>query len=110
METAARLFMRSVLFFVYGADDEVKDRKISASTRKLFGFVGLTFFLVLAALGTGGFYFFKIEQANLLKEDVAKTVETVLVTRAAEKTYLQFFKAEQKQEFETKAGDVKGLV
>ncbi|MFZ0929683.1 MAG: methyl-accepting chemotaxis protein [Syntrophobacteraceae bacterium] len=76
--------------------------------KKLFSFVALTIFLVLAALGTGGFYFFKIEQANLLKEDVAKTVETVLVTRAAEKTYLQFFKAEQKQEFETKAGDVRG--
>ncbi len=76
--------------------------------KKLFSFVALTIFLVLAALGTGGFYFFKIEQSNLLREDVAKTVETVLVTRAAEKTYLQFFKAEQKQEFETKAGDVRG--
>jgi methyl-accepting chemotaxis protein len=76
--------------------------------KKLFSFVALTIFLVLTALGTGGFYFFEIEQANLLKEDVAKTVETVLVTRAAEKTYLQFFKAEQKQEFETKAGDVRG--
>jgi methyl-accepting chemotaxis protein len=76
--------------------------------KKLFAFVGLTSFLVLAALGTGGFYFSEIERANLLKEDVAKAVEMVLVTRAAEKTYLQFFKAEQKQEFETKAGDVSG--
>ncbi len=76
--------------------------------KKLFGFVGLTSILVLAALGTGGFFFSQIEQANLMKEDVAKTVEMVLVTRAAEKTYLQFFKAEQKQEFETKAGEVKG--
>ena len=74
--------------------------------KKLFSFAGLTSLLVLAALGTGGFYFFKIVNANLLKEDVAKTVETVLVTRAAEKTYLQFFKAEQKHEFGTKAGEV----
>ncbi|MFZ0929680.1 MAG: methyl-accepting chemotaxis protein [Syntrophobacteraceae bacterium] len=74
--------------------------------KKLFGFAGLTSLLVLAALGTGGFYFFKIENANLLKEDVAKTVETVLVTRAAEKTYLQFFRAEQKREFEEKAQKV----
>ncbi|MGO9019355.1 MAG: methyl-accepting chemotaxis protein [Syntrophobacteraceae bacterium] len=74
--------------------------------KKLFGFAGLTSLLVLAALGTGGFYFFKIENANLLKEDVAKTAETVLVTRAAEKTYLQFFRAEQKHEFEEKAQKV----
>ena len=83
-------------------------KKNISLNKKVFGFVGLTFFLMLAALGTGGFYFFQIEQANLLKEDVAKTVEMVLVTRAAEKTYLQFFKAEQKQEFEAKAGDVNG--
>ncbi len=76
--------------------------------RKLFGFVGLTSLLVLAALGTGGFYFFQIEQANLLKEDVSKTVEIVLETRAAEKTYLQFFKAEQKQAFKEKAEKVRG--
>ncbi len=76
--------------------------------KKLFGFVGLTSFLVLSALGAGVFFFSQIEQANLMKEDVAKTVEKVLVTRAAEKTYLQFFKAEQKKEFETKTGEVKG--
>ena len=76
--------------------------------KKLFGFVVLTSFLVLAAMGTGVFFFSQIEQANLMKEDVAKTVEKVLVTRAAEKTYLQFFKAEQKQEFEIKAREVVG--
>ena len=75
--------------------------------KKLFSFAGLTSLLVLAALGTGGFYFFKIVNANLLKEDVAKTVETVLVTRAAEKTYLQFFRAELKQQFEEKAQKVR---
>jgi methyl-accepting chemotaxis protein len=77
-------------------------------SKKLFGFVGLTSFLVLSALGAGVFFFSQIEQAGLVKEDVAKTVEKVLVTRAAEKTYLQFFKAEQKQVFETKAGEVGG--
>src|SRR5208282_662323 len=75
--------------------------------KKLFGFAGLTSLLVLAALGTGGFYFFQIENANLLKEKVAKTVETVLETRGAEKTYLQFFRAELKQEFEEKARKVR---
>jgi methyl-accepting chemotaxis protein len=77
-------------------------------SKKLFGFVGLTSVLVLCALGAGVFFFLQIEQSGLIKEDVAKSVERVLVTRAAEKTYLQFFKAEQKQEFETKAGEVKG--
>ncbi|MGO9555450.1 MAG: methyl-accepting chemotaxis protein [Syntrophobacteraceae bacterium] len=76
--------------------------------KKLFGFVGLTSFLVLSALGAGGFFFSRIEQAGLVKEDVAKTVEKVLATRAAEKTYFQFFKAEQKQDFERKAGEVGG--
>jgi methyl-accepting chemotaxis protein len=76
-------------------------------SKKLFGFAGLTSLLVLAALGTGGFYFFQIENANLLKEKVAKTVETVLETRGAEKTYLQFFRAELKQEFEEKARKVR---
>lgn len=76
--------------------------------KKLFAFTGLTSLLVLAALGTGAFYFLQIERSNLLKEDVAKTVETMLVTRAAEKTYLQFFKAEEKKEFQTQAQKVTG--
>ena len=75
--------------------------------KKLFGFAGLTFLLVLAALGTGGYNFLQIERANLLKEEVAQTVETVLLTRTAEKTYLQFFKPEQKQEFAEKSQNVK---
>jgi methyl-accepting chemotaxis protein len=76
--------------------------------KKLFGFVGLTSVLVLSALGAGIYFFSQIEQANLMEKGVAKSVERVLVTRAAEKTYLQFFKAELKQEFEIKAGEVKG--
>ncbi len=75
--------------------------------KKLFGFAGLTSLLVLAALGTGGYNFLQIERANLLKEEVAQTVETVLLTRTAEKTYLQFFKPEQKQEFAEKSQNVK---
>ncbi len=77
-------------------------------SKKLFGFVGVTSILVLSALGAGVFFFSQIEQAGLMKENVAAAVKMVLVTRAAEKTYLEFFKAEQKQEFETKAGQVKG--
>ncbi len=99
--------MRSVLFSNMERAMTSKARAVSLN-KKLFGFVGLTSFLVLSALGAGGFFFSKIEQAGLVKEDVAKTVEKVLVTRAAEKTYLQFFKAEQKHEFETKAGEVVG--
>jgi len=76
--------------------------------KKLFAFTVLTSLLVLAALGTGAFYFLQIERSNLLKEDVAKTVETMLVTRGAEKTYLQFFKAEEKKEFQTQAQKVTG--
>ena len=59
--------------------------------KKLFGFAGLTSLLVLAALGTGGFYFFQIENANLLKEKVAKTVETVLETRGGGKNLFAVF-------------------
>jgi len=83
----------------------LKTRPVSLN-KKLFGFVGLTSFLVLAALGAGVFFFSQIEQASLVKEDVATAVKMVLVTRAAEKTYMQFFKPEQKQGFEKKAGEV----
>ena len=83
--------------------------KNASVNKKLFAFAGLTSLLVLAALGTGALYFLQIERANLLKEDVAKTVQTMLVTRGAEKTYLQFFKAEQKNEFEKQAKKVKAF-
>ncbi|MGA2936011.1 MAG: hypothetical protein ABSF52_02790 [Syntrophobacteraceae bacterium] len=51
--------------------------------KKLFGFVGLATFLVFSALGAGIFFFSQIEQAGLVKEKVAKTVEKVLVALAA---------------------------
>jgi len=85
----------------------VKIRSASISlNKKLFGFVALTSFLVLAALGVGFYYYSHIEQANLMKENVGKTVEKMLVTRGAEKTYLQFFTAELKSEFGARAAEV----
>lgn len=70
---------------------------------KLFTFVGITSLLVLAAAGAGFYYYSNIEAANLMKEEVSKTVEKVLETRVAEKTFLQFYKAEFKTKFSEKA-------
>ncbi len=85
----------------------MKLRSASISlNKKLFGFVALTSFLVLAALGVGLYYYSNIEQANLMKENVGKTVEKMLATRGAEKTYLQFFTAELKSEFGARAAEV----
>ena len=85
----------------------MKLRSASISlNKKLFGFVALTSFLVLAALGVGLYYYSHIEQANLMKENVGKTVEKMLATRGAEKTYFQFFTAELKSEFGARAAEV----
>ena len=88
-----------------GVGDEARSASISLN-KKLFGFVALTSFLVLAALGVGFYYYSHIEQANLMKENVGKTVEKTPVTRGAEKTYLQFFTAELKSEFGARAAEV----
>jgi len=79
--------------------------KISLN-KKLYGFVGIASFLVLAVVGTGVFYFSRIEVANLLKNDVNTVVEKVLATRVAEKTYLQFQTAELKKQFDEMTRDV----
>ncbi len=78
--------------------------------KKLFAFVALSSFLVVSAVGVGLYYYSKVEEANFMKEDVAKTVEKVLVTRVAEKTFLQFYTPELKSRFIEKAEQVdKGL-
>jgi methyl-accepting chemotaxis protein len=79
--------------------------KISLN-KKLFGFVGVASFLVLAVVGTGVFYYSRIELANLLKNDVNTIVDKVLATRVAEKTYLQFYTAELKKQFDEMTRDV----
>ena len=79
--------------------------KISLN-KKLYGFVGIASFLVLAVVGTGVLYYSRIEVANLIKNDVNTIVEKVLATRVAEKTYLQFYTAELKNQFDEMTRDV----
>jgi methyl-accepting chemotaxis protein len=74
--------------------------------KKLYGFVGIASLLVLAVVGTGVFYYLRIEMANLIKNDVNTVVEKVLVTRVTEKTYLQFYTAELKKQFDEMTRDV----
>ncbi len=74
--------------------------------KKLFSFVGIASFLVLAVVGTGVFYYSRIELADLIKNDVNTIVEKVLATRVAEKTYLQFYTAELKKQFDEMTRDV----
>jgi methyl-accepting chemotaxis protein len=73
---------------------------------KLYGFVGIATFLVLAVVGTGVFYYSRTEVANLIKNDVNTIVEKVLATRVAEKTYLQFYTDELKRQFDEMTRDV----
>ena len=79
--------------------------KISLN-KKLYGFVGIASFLVLAVVGTGVFYYSRIEVSNLLKNDVNTIGEKVLATRVTEKTYLQFYTAELKKQFDEMTRDV----
>jgi methyl-accepting chemotaxis protein len=79
--------------------------KISLN-KKLFGFVGIASFLVLAVVGTGAFYYSRIEVSTLINNDVSTIVDKVLATRVAEKTYLQFHTAELKKQFDEMTRDV----
>lgn len=78
--------------------------------KKLFGFVGIASLLVLAVVGTGGFYYLRIEAANLLNKDVNTIVEKVLAVRVTEKTYLQFHTAELKKQFDNMTQELNILV
>lgn len=77
---------------------------------KLFGFVAIASFLVLIAVGTGFFYYSRIENGNRLKTDVNTIVEKVLTARVTEKTYLQLFLPELKTQFNAMAGDINNRI
>lgn len=74
--------------------------------KKLFGFVGITSLVIISAAGVALHSASNIQTANLMKEEVAKSVERVLVTRVAEKTFLQFYTPALKADFVQKAGEV----
>jgi methyl-accepting chemotaxis protein len=78
---------------------KLKARNISLN-KKLYGFVGVVSLLALVAVGVGAFYYSNIEHATRVKEDVSKIVEKLLDTRVTEKTYLQFYTAELKKQFD----------
>jgi hypothetical protein len=66
---------------------------------KLYGFVFLAIFLVFALVGAGIHYYRNIEEANNTKADFNQLVKKMQDTRGAEKTYLQFFTPELKDQF-----------
>jgi methyl-accepting chemotaxis protein len=68
--------------------------------KKLYGFVGVVSLLALAAVAVGTFYYSDIERATRVKEDVSRIVEKLLDTRVTEKTYLQFYTADLKKQFD----------
>jgi methyl-accepting chemotaxis protein len=68
--------------------------------KRLYGFVGVISLLALAAVGVGAFYYSNIVHAIHVKEDVSRVVEKLLNTRVTEKTYLLFYTAELKKQFD----------
>ncbi len=74
--------------------------------KRLFGFVGIAVAFILLTVGIGVYYYLHIEKVTLLKNAVHETAEKVLVVRAAEKTYLQFYKDELKEQFGQAIGQV----
>jgi methyl-accepting chemotaxis protein len=66
---------------------------------KLYGFVFFAFILVFALVGAGVYYYGDIESANNTKADFNNMVNSLQVTRIAEKTYLQFFTSELAKQF-----------
>jgi methyl-accepting chemotaxis protein len=77
----------------------LKARNIGLN-KKLYGFVGVVSLLALAAVGIGASYYSNIEHATRVKEDVSRIAEKLLDTRVMEKTYLQFYTAELKKQFD----------
>ncbi len=78
----------------------MKVNRITKSLKtKLYGFVLLAIFMIVALIGTGAYYYGNIEQANITKGDVNKLVQRLQDTRVAEKTYLQFFSNDLKDQF-----------
>jgi len=84
----------------------MENAKKFSLNKKLYGFVGIASCLVLAVVGIGIFYYSRIEIASLLKDDVNTIVEKVLAARVTEKTYLQFYTADLKKQFDEMTQDV----
>ncbi len=74
--------------------------------KKLLGIVAIASVLVLAVVGMGVSTYTRIEQANAFKDMVQGIAEKVMAARLTEKTYLQFYTAELKQEFDKAAQGV----
>ncbi|MCP4341534.1 MAG: methyl-accepting chemotaxis protein, partial [Desulfobulbaceae bacterium] len=66
---------------------------------KLYGFVLLAILLVFTLIVTGVYYYSSIEKANSTKADFNHLVKKLQDTRVVEKTYLQFFTSELKDQF-----------
>ncbi len=77
---------------------------------KLYGFVLLAIFLVLALVGSGAYYYGNIRQANGTKADFNRVVKALLDTRIAEKTFLQYFTTELHDRFERLALETTDLL
>ncbi len=70
---------------------------------KLYGFVFLAIFMIVALVGTGLYYYRNIDKANATKADFNQLVKQLQDTRVTEKTYLQFFTDELSRQFYTQA-------
>ncbi len=70
---------------------------------KLYGFVLLATVLVLALVGTGIHYYSNIDQLNTGRMELNQVVQLLQDTRVAEKTYLQFYTDELRNQFEVLA-------
>ncbi len=67
---------------------------------RLYGLVLLATVIILALVATGIHYYGNISQANTTKFDFNRLIGSLQDARIAEKTYLQFFSAEVKSQFE----------
>ena len=72
---------------------------------KLYGLVFFAIVIILVLVGTGIHYYGNINKANATKADFNKLIIILQDARIAEKTYLQFFSAEMKGQFEQLAID-----
>ncbi len=70
---------------------------------KLYGFVLLAVFMIVALVGTGLFYYRNIDKANDTKADFNQLVKQLQDARVAEKTYLQFFTDDLSKQFLSQA-------
>jgi methyl-accepting chemotaxis protein len=67
---------------------------------RLYGLVLFTIVIILTLVATGIRYYGNINQANSTKADFNRLINLMQDTRIAEKTYLQFYATEVKEQFE----------